>query len=996
MTTMMKYVERISPVSFILLPILLASNVACPLAAASLDEDFRHPPAAARPLVWWHWMGANISKEGITKDLEAMKAAGIGGATIFNVTSGLSPWQAPIKDLPWPDRTYHSPSWWECVRHAAAEAKRLGLELGLHNTVGYSSTGGPWIADDQGMKHVVWSETEVTGGTTMAVDLPTPKPNLRSGPGGMPEGSGKNYRDISVIAVPVLPAGEVIPQDRVLDVQAHMDDAGHFAWQDAPPGTWRIVRLGYNSIGTSPFPMPEEMVGKAREADKLSHQAMTYHWSTVVDSLQEHLGGLVGDSVRHLLIDSYEAGGLNWTEGFRNTFIKRFGYDPVPWLATRCSILKGKKDELRIIGSADQTARFTYDLQTIIAEEFATHVFSTGKDILHRSGLALQVEPYGGPFDTVTGSYLVDVPLGEFWSTTGGGVPQGVVAGGQAGGHRVIGAESFTGNPQVSGYTETPAMLQPDVLGTFAAGINRLHLHHWVHQPFGDDIVPGLCMGYWGTHFGRHQTWFEAGKSWFEFVSRCQFLLQQGEAWVPVVGLGQSVDGSDAIPVRALLTDVRVEHGDIVLTSGRRYAVLAIPKKPAMEPELIAKIRALLESGATVVGTAPERSPSLRDYPTGDDTVKKLAGEVWKPGAYQNLFADVKTALKARGIESTVQVRSGNVKTVHRTASDAEIVYVANLEPRSQWVTLSLRGDQRQPEIWNPEDGTVVPAPVWQTVRGHLEVPFTIPARTARFVVLRDAHRRQAVDALKITAGSAELVATPDGPALRTDTSVSATVTKGMSTTTVTGAPSANPVVVSGPWSLTFQGRGTSGGSLTLQNLGSWSDQSDPQVRYASGTGIYRVTADIPAAWLENRGRVMLDLGEVRDTAVVTCNDVAVATVWQAPYRVDLTAAIHPGSNTLSISVSNTWHNRLIGDEQEPDDAEWITIPASGPKPAGRLLVRFPSWLREGKPRPATERRCFATWNYVTKESPLIPAGLMGPVTLVPVAELLLLKETYP
>ena len=110
-----------------------------------MEEDFKNPPLSAGPYVWWHWMGSNISKDGITKDLESMKASGIGGAIIFNLTSAVMSYEAPTKNLPFPDITYRSPTWWKMLKFATSEARRLGLELGMHNCVGYSATGGPWV-----------------------------------------------------------------------------------------------------------------------------------------------------------------------------------------------------------------------------------------------------------------------------------------------------------------------------------------------------------------------------------------------------------------------------------------------------------------------------------------------------------------------------------------------------------------------------------------------------------------------------------------------------------------------------------------------------------------------------------------------------------------------------------------------------------------------------------------------------------------------------------
>ncbi|NJK93578.1 MAG: hypothetical protein HC905_00395 [Bacteroidales bacterium] len=133
------------------------------LVKDSLEQIFTNPPAILQPYVWWHWMGPNFSEEGITKDLEAMKDAGIGGATIFNLTSAVQESHAPTLNNPWPDKTYRGTEYWKAIRFAAAEAQRLGLEIGLHNTVGYSTTGGPWIDEKRSMQNLYGAILLLTG-----------------------------------------------------------------------------------------------------------------------------------------------------------------------------------------------------------------------------------------------------------------------------------------------------------------------------------------------------------------------------------------------------------------------------------------------------------------------------------------------------------------------------------------------------------------------------------------------------------------------------------------------------------------------------------------------------------------------------------------------------------------------------------------------------------------------------------------------------------------
>ncbi len=91
------------------------------------------------------------------------------------------------------------------------------------------------------------------------------------------------------------------------------------------------------------------------------------------------------------------------------------------------------------------------------------------------------------------------------------------------------------------------------------------------------------------------------------------------------------------------------------------------------------------------------------------------------------------------------------------------------------------------------------------------------------------------------------------------------------------------------------------------------------------------------------------------------------------PWRTDITRAVRKGANVLEIVVANLWPNRLIGDEQRPPDAEY-----------GRdgNLARWPGWLTQGKPRPTSGRLTFTTWKHFDKGSPLLPSGLLGPVTI--------------
>ena len=119
-------------------------------------------------------MGCNVSKTGITRDLEAMEAAGIGGATIFSLADTVTPWSGVIHKSPTPEIIAFTEPWWAMIHHACVEAKRLGLELILHNCAGYESSGGTWITPELSMQELVWSEKRVQGGSQIFRDPGAP------------------------------------------------------------------------------------------------------------------------------------------------------------------------------------------------------------------------------------------------------------------------------------------------------------------------------------------------------------------------------------------------------------------------------------------------------------------------------------------------------------------------------------------------------------------------------------------------------------------------------------------------------------------------------------------------------------------------------------------------------------------------------------------------------------------------------------------------------
>ena len=291
--------------------------------AVSLEDGFRAPPNSAKPHTWYHMMNGNVTKEGITCDFEALARAGIGGVQMFD--AGCS--------IPSGALAFNSPEWFDMFKHAASEARRLGLEICIPNCSGWSSSGGPWNMPSNGMKRVVFTETAIKGPSKFAAKLPRTKDDHGF------------YEDIAVLAFPT-PSGvqigisdisnktfevrgdvtrdasvaspdQVVSVNQVVDLTARMGKDGALAW-DVPNGEWTILRVGFICNGRRNHPASK--FGGGLEVDKLSSSAMDYHFSQYVARLCDYLGSLAGaveSGFNNILVDSYEVGSQNWTQGLR-------------------------------------------------------------------------------------------------------------------------------------------------------------------------------------------------------------------------------------------------------------------------------------------------------------------------------------------------------------------------------------------------------------------------------------------------------------------------------------------------------------------------------------------------------------------------------------------------------------------------------------------------------------------------------------------------------
>lgn len=711
-----------------------------------LQYGFQNPPNQAKARTWWHWISGNVSKSGITKDLEAMKQVGIQEAQLFNVHLG----------FPKGGITYLSEEWLDLFHFAASEAKRLDLELAFHNSAGWSSSGGPWVTEENAMQTVVFSEIVVDGEQEFKGELPKPKTKF------------SYYKDIVVLAFPkpkssvkidgldykilsdrirnhLLPETKEIPnaaivhKESIVDITSKLTKGGVLEWK-VPKGEWVILRIGHTPNGAKNRPAVDG--GHGLEVDKMSTAALDDYWNKGVQPILNKLGDLVGETVNNCLIDSYEVGSQNWTTGFEHQFKKLRGYDLTLYLPTLAGYY---------VESGEITERFQWDFRRTIGDLIAENYYGHFAKLCHKNKLKFSVEPYWGPFDNMQVGAKGDIVMCEFWS---GGYPffdssKFVSSIAHLNGSSIVGAESFTG---IGGWDKHPATIKSIGDKAWAEGITRFIFHTYVHQPWG--IGPGMALSYHGFDFNRLNTWWTQSKSYLDYIAKSQYLLQQGTNVADVLMFTGDSSPNTAFLLPELkksgydydligankLGELSVKNGKIVTKYGVAYEVLSLPESDWITLKTLKIIDALVKKGAKIIGNKPIGSPSLSNYSDSDVYVTTTANTLWDKGLIKDI--SIHDFLNKENIAPDFSIADRNMEDIgfiHRRTKKADIYFLANAKKERVTFDANFKVANKLPEIWNAETGEIKKVAVWKNNDdGTVSIPIALDSEQSVFVLFKE------------------------------------------------------------------------------------------------------------------------------------------------------------------------------------------------------------------------------------------------------------------
>lgn len=972
----------------------------------NLKKGFLSPPDSAKPGVYWYFMDGNLSRESMTKDLESMKEAGIGNLMFLEVNVG----------VPRGNVDFFSEEWQSLFAHAVKEAERLDIEISLGLGPGWTGSGGPWVKPEESMKHIVAGSVDVSGGKTIELTLPVPSPKAPyfGIPEEMKEQWENYYEDIALLAIPRSEIRDSVPdidekalyyrppytsvagvkpyfissghypatgtkgldRSHILDISHLMDKNGKLRWE-APPGEWILMRFVSRNNGASTRPAP--LPGLGFESDKFDKVSLNRHLDHFIGSLlmksgtpdRNKRGGL-----KRLHMDSWEMGAQNWSGNFREEFRSKRGYDPLPFYPLFCGIT---------VENREISERFLWDLRQTAQELVIENHAKEAKRYARKHQMDFSIEPYDmNPTADLELGDVADIPMCEFWSK-GYGFNSAfscieATSIGHINGSSIIAAEAFTADPG-EGWKQYPAVMKNQGDWALSTGINRFVFHTFQNQFLADSLRPGATMGPYGVHWDRNQTWWPMVHAYHEYLSRCQYLLQQGRAVADILFLTpegaphvftpplSAMTGSDTIPDRkgynfdgvapGQLMRASVENGMILFPSGARYRMLVLPLIETMTPELLEKIGKLIADGAVVVGIPPVKSPSLSGYPQCDTEVMQLSRKIWSRGRLSeeimkvpygkgivisgkgleqridNLYPHydmLASILQEMGVSEDFRSDNNTIRYTHRTHSDWDIYFLSNKTDQRLAANCQFRVNGGTATLWDPINGKSYRIEDGRFANNSFLASLQFEPYQSFFLVF-DRKGKESTKRYTSFPGEERLISTLEGS-----------------------------------WEVAFDSDLGGPGENRFHSLIDWTQHPDDGIRYYSGIATYKKEFTLPDSCFSGGKRsIFIDLGEVYHMARVKVNGKEAGIVWTSPWKLEITSLAKKGVNRLEIEVANLWVNRLIGDEFLPSD--------------GIEKGQWPDWLTNRQSRTG-ERISFTTYPHYTKRDPLVKSGLLGPVTI--------------
>ncbi|HET8829617.1 MAG TPA: glycosyl hydrolase [Pelobium sp.] len=733
-----------------------------------------------------------------------------------------------------------------------------------------------------------------------------------------------------------------VKPSEIINLTDKIDANGQLNWK-APAGDWTILRIGHTSTGHT---NATGGGGIGLELDKFNPEAVKLHFKSWYGEVLKHAGDQYRDVVSSFYIDSWECGSQNWSANFANEFKQRRGYDLIPYLPVMAGIP---------IESAQKSEKVLYDVRLTIAELVNDVFYKTLAQLAEENKVSFAAENVSPTMvsDGLLHFKTVDVPIGEFWlNSPTHDKPNDMldaISAGHIYGKPIIQSESFT--TVRMDWSEQPGNLKIVQDRNYALGVNKLMYHVYTLNPW-TDRKPGMTLDGVGLYFQRDQTWWKPGKAWVDYAYNVQHLLQQGKPVRDIaVFMGDEIPRRSLLPDRFVSTLPGIFGTERVESEKRRYKNEGVPLQQipkgvtntanafqaedwvnplngyaydSFNPDALQS--AFVENGrvkfskdgvAYKIIVLPVENLMNPDHIISEASLSKIK-ELESKGII--VIKDqpyTKSDFSEFGLEKDLIVTElGNayaddIAWNHRSADNQEIYFIGNQQHQERILDFSFRYSGMQPQLYDAVTDTWTAVKSYQTKNGRTQIKLKLEPAQSVFVIFKGKAETLAESGENNWSSFENLKNISEGWTVKFDESY--------------GGPST---------------------SISMEKLTDWTSSADSSVKYYSGTAVYVKSVKLKRKDLKQT--LYLNLGEIHDLASVKVNGKKLGVIWTDPHRINISSAVKKGNNQIEIGLTNTWHNRLIGDHNLPQN----------------------------------KRVTQTTAPYRLEGDPLLPAGLLGPIVI--------------
>jgi len=914
--------------------LLIASSLSAADSIGQLQNSFDQPPDDARIMVRWWWFGTAVTKPEIQRELEVMKAGGIGGVEVQQTYALQLDGELPGVT----NNQFLSPQHLEALRFTAEKAKELGLRMDLTLGSGWPYGGGPQITRSNAVDaiHASAPVSVSPGQTTVAAP------------------AGRNGESDGIIAALLGPVTDApAGGSAYLPLEVHGDTAL------LPSDLRGATQVTFYTLGL-PGLVNVKRAALGDEGYIVDHYSPTAIGTFIKDIAEPAIKACGPNPPHAIFCDSLEVAGENWTPNFLAEFQKRRGYDLTPLLPALFSDMGPKTLDIR------------QDWGQTVTEVFNDYFVTAFKNLAHENNSRFRIQAYGTPPAGLFSYAYCDLPEGELGGRNNEkdfSATRWAASANHLLGNPITSSETFTWLHSVV-FRATPLDMKAEADLHFLCGINQIICHGWPYT------APGAARPGWSFYaaavFDEQNPWWIVMPDVAKYLQRTSYILRQGtpandvalflpnsDAWTDLgrdFSLSKTLGGKVGGSVKAI-TDAGYDldffddqllamrgkvSGDTLAFGKVHYRAVVLPGVERIPLATMKTLEKFARAGGIVIAT--RRLPDLAPgYITPDadtkavrDIVQRLFKDPNAPGIFVEDDSQIGAAL-AKRLQPDVAISPAapEIGEVHRHTAAGEIYFIANTSNAPKSVDAAFRVEGLQPEIWSAMDGSVKPAVIAEKSAGTTTIHLNLEPYGSTIV----AFTKRSLTAPKKSIWQGELPP---------------------------------PIDLSSGWTVRF---GTNAGPVALDTLVSWTTLAN-EVHF-SGVATYEKTVTVAPGMLNEGLSVNLDFGQgtpsqergatqgvhanldapVREAAVVYLNDQRVGSIWCPPYSVDVTGKLKPGENKIRVEVANLAVNYMAG-------------------------IPLPNYDYAGVTREFGNRFSPQNLNLIQP----LPSGLLGPIRLLATA----------